>query len=128
MGMEHRVSFPSGVIPAWTAVRGLFGTDYVVQLRMINGELSYPDELPPEPWTELRLGTPDGMITVRRDGTELACITWGNAGPGMVEAWNAVTWAFAAAGAGTIKTSACSLTPQQFREANKFPAALRGLS
>ena len=46
---------------------------------MINGELAFPDEPPPDDWTELRVGTPAGMITLRRTAAEINLVVWGNA-------------------------------------------------
>jgi hypothetical protein len=70
MGMAQSVTFPAGSLPSWSAVQDLLASrGFPVQVRMIDGELAFPDEEPPENWRELRLGTPDGMIvTVRREG------------------------------------------------------------
>src|SRR4051794_39109172 len=102
MGMEQTVAFPTAP-PPWTAVAELLaGRGYAVQMRMIDGELSFPDEQPPEPWRELRVGTPQGMVTVRRAADRVVCVTWGNADAALRQAWNALAWAFAAAGQGMV--------------------------
>ncbi len=80
MGMEQRVSFAGAAAPAWEAVRDLLaGRGFPVQLRMIDGELSFPEDVPPDGWRELRVGTPQGMVTVRREDGGVALMTWGNA-------------------------------------------------
>jgi hypothetical protein len=73
---------------------------------MIDGELAFPDEEPPENWHELRLGTPEGMIvTVRRERDQVVLVVWGNSDARLVQAWNALTCAFAEAGKGTMHTA-----------------------
>jgi hypothetical protein len=55
---------------------------------------------------ERRLGTPDGMIvTVRRERDRVVLVVWGNSDVRLVQAWNALTCAFAEAGNGTIHTA-----------------------
>ena len=66
MGMSQTIACPSGV-PSWPDVAAWLGSHgFPVQLRMIDGQLAFPDEQPPDWWSELRLGTPLGMVTVRR--------------------------------------------------------------
>ena len=122
MGMDQTVTFPGGAVPAWPAVRALLeGHGYPVQTRMIDGELAFPDEAPPEAWHELRLGTPHGMVTARRGPDHVTLVTWGNADAAMLQAWHAVTWAFAAAGGGRV----AGLDADAFRRSADLPAALR---
>jgi hypothetical protein len=98
--MDQTVSF-AGKVPSWPAVADLLARrGFPAQLRMIDGELAFPDEVPPEDWRELRVGTPQGMVTQRREGGAVVCVTWGNADAGMRQAWNALAWAFARAGGG----------------------------
>src|SRR5205814_1612460 len=62
MGMSQTVTFSQGKPPAWPAVRDLLaGRGYPVQMRMIDGELAFPDEEPPETWRELRVASSQGM-------------------------------------------------------------------
>ena len=125
MGMQQVVRFDPGAPPAWEAVRELLGrSGYPVQVRMINGELAFPDEAPPEPWQELRLGTPAGMVTVRNEQGRLVFVTWGNADPALFQAWNALAWAFAEAGNGRIETGQAALTPGEFRRQADLPGKL----
>ena len=106
MGMEQTVTFPSGGVPAWTTVCGLLAErGWRVQMRMIDGELAFPDEAPKEPWRELRVGGPGGMVTLRREENQVACVTWGNADATLTGLWNALAWALAAAGQGQILTA-----------------------
>ncbi len=126
MGMEQRVQFQGGSIPTWQAVRDLLVRHgYPVQLRMIDGELSLPDEIPPLPWRELRVGTPQGMITLRRQNDAVVCVTWGNADISLRQAWNALTWALAATGNGTIETSRGARDAAAFRRETELPETLR---
>src|SRR5947209_20453200 len=99
MRMEQTVTFPASSPPSWSAARDLLASRGLhVQVRMIDGELAFPDEEPPENWRELRLGTTDGMtLTVRRDRDRVVLVVWGNADAGLVQARNALTWAFAEA-------------------------------
>ena len=80
MGLDQRIIFPPGLAPPWPAfVDRLKAHGVGCQLRMIDGELSFPDETPPEDWRELRLSTPHGMITLRRELDGLSLVIWGNA-------------------------------------------------
>ena len=88
MGMEQTVIFPGKPVPSWTAARDLLAARGLpLQMRMIDGQLAFPDEEPPEPWSELRFNLPGGMVTVRREGERLVFVAWGNADdtqrPGM---------------------------------------------
>ena len=48
MGMEQTVTFPAGSPCSWPAARALLASrGFPVQVRMIDGELSSPDEEPP---------------------------------------------------------------------------------
>jgi hypothetical protein len=125
MGMEQIVTFPQGSPPAWTAVAELLaGHGFPAQTRMIDGQLAFPDETPPDDWRELRLGTPQGMVTLRREADRMVCVTWGNADAAMLRAWNAVTWAVAAAGGGQVLTPDGPLDAAAFRRGADLPPGL----
>jgi len=95
MGMTQSVRFPSGV-PTWPALRDqLAGRGLSFQMRMIDGQLAFPDEEPPDNWSEVRIGLPQGMITLRREADGIAFVVWGNADAALVEAWNALVRACA---------------------------------
>src|SRR6266404_958649 len=105
MGMEQTVTFVPDNLPTFEAVRTLLAArGFPLQLRMIDGELAFPDEKPSEGWRELRVGTPQGMITLRRDADRISFVTWGNADRALTQAWNALVWACAHAGGGQILT------------------------
>jgi hypothetical protein len=126
MGMDQAVTF-ADTIPSWNAVQELLaGRGYPVQMRMIDGELAFPDEAPPEAWRELRVGTAQGMVTLRRDGQSLVFVTWGNADAPMRQAWNALTWAYAKAGGGQIHTGAAVKSADEFQGHAEMPEVLRG--
>src|SRR5882672_4369076 len=100
MGMERIVSF-SGTPPTWQAVaRVLSERGWAVEMRMIDNELAFPDEQPPENWREIRVGASGAMVTVRRREREVALVAWGNADENQRQLWQRLAWAFAHAGAG----------------------------
>lgn len=122
MGMERRILYAEQP-PRWEQIASaLAERQYPVEMRMIDGELAFPDEMPPESWQELRVGTPQGMITLRREGEALTVVTWGNADTSMQQAWNALTWACAQAGGGRIETDQGRLTAAEFSAAFPLPA------
>jgi hypothetical protein len=121
MGLELSVKF-SGEVPAWATMRAMFDRmQYPVQVRMIDGELAFPDEEPPAAWRELRLGTPGGMVSVRREPSRATFVIWGNADANLLRARNALVWAFAEAGAGVVLTDAGERSAAAFRSANELP-------
>jgi hypothetical protein len=88
--------------------------------------LAFPDETPPDAWCELRVGTPHGMVTLRRDHDRVALVTWGNADVAMMQAWNALIWAVAEVGGGRVDTPQGLQTAAEFRRSADLPAVLRG--
>lgn len=103
---------------SWAEFSNLLAAkSFPVQLRMIDGELSFPDELPAENWRDLRVGSPQGMITLRRDDSAIAVVTWGDADPAMRQAWNALAWAAAEVTAGHVD----SQTPPKFAAGVEMP-------
>jgi len=129
MGMVQTVTFPAGTPVSWPATRDLLASHrFAVQVSMIDGELAFPDEEPPENWRELRLATPEGMVvTARRERDQLVLVVWGNADAGLVQAWNAITWAFAEAGNGQIQTGdGLAQTAAEYMSRVDLPASLRG--
>ncbi|MBY0526682.1 MAG: hypothetical protein K2R98_25015 [Gemmataceae bacterium] len=123
MGMEQVVTYGEGV-PPWTAVTKRLER-YPCQMRMIDGQLAFPDEMPSEDWHELRIGTPQGMVTVRREADRVVLVTWGNADPGLRQGWNALTWAFADAGAGQVLAEQGPCTAAEYRQQVDLPEALK---
>jgi hypothetical protein len=122
MGMEQTVVFEPGTVPTWAAVRDLLASrSFPVLMRMIDGQLAFPDEMPPETWQELRVGTAHGMITLRRDGDRIQTVTWGNADAAMVRAWNTLTWAVAAAGSGRVLAPSGPMTAAGYQRSADLP-------
>ncbi|MCC6416643.1 MAG: hypothetical protein IT429_00160 [Gemmataceae bacterium] len=127
MGMEQRVTFGTAARPLWPAVGELLSVrGFPVQMRMIDGELAFPDEAPPDNWRELRLGVPAGMVTLRRDEASATLVVWGNADPGLRQAWNALTWACAEVTGGRIDTPEGAVSAKDFQARAELPEGLRG--
>jgi hypothetical protein len=88
---------------SWPAVHDLLARGgMALTMRMIDGQPAFPDEAPAVNWREIRVAAADGMVTIRREGDGVAFVTWGNAGRGLLQAANALAWAFAETGPGTI--------------------------
>lgn len=120
MGMEHLVSFAAAA-PAWTAISSLLAQHgFPAVPCMIDGQFVDPDDAVPDSWRELRLSTPQGMVTLRRDSDGLRAVTWGNADASLRQAWNAVAWAAAHAGTGRVD----ALPAADFRRQADLPPAL----
>ena len=126
MGMDLTVTF-GGDVPAWQAVHDLLvGRGFPVQVRMIDGELAFPHEQPPEGWRELRVAGPAGsMVTVRREPGRVVLVVWGNADAASRQAWHALAWAFAEAGGGVVQTSLGPASAADFHRTMEVPDALR---
>jgi hypothetical protein len=124
MGVEQSVTF-AGPVPDWPAVRARLGErNYPVQMRMIEGELAFPDEAPPAEWREIRVGTPGGMVTLRREPGRVTFVVWGNADAAMLRARNALMWAFAEAGSGQVDGTQAA---EEFRQSADVPEEIRAL-
>jgi hypothetical protein len=54
------------------------------QLVMVDGALVMPLAPVPDTWTEVRVRTPEGMLTLRRQGADVAVIVFGNATPQLL--------------------------------------------
>ena len=105
MGMELSVRFRNSP-PTWKAVRDMLAErGQSIQVCMIDGELAFPDEQPQESWSELRLKTPDGMITVRRMADRVVFVTWGNVGETLLEQRNVLAKVFAECGHGVVEAA-----------------------
>jgi len=88
MGAE-RIIVLQGPI-AWESLRDrLSASGFPPVVRMIDGLPAFPDESPDAAWKELRLGFTSGMVTLRRDGTSIRCITWGTDDPALMQARDA---------------------------------------
>jgi hypothetical protein len=84
MGLQRDVTF-TGEPPAWQALRDRLAAARVsVAVRMIDNMPAFPDEAPEPGWRELRLGTPHGMVTLRRTPGGVSVMVWGNAEPALL--------------------------------------------
>ena len=115
MGMDLRVEFDGNEPPPWPAVAAaLQPRGWAVTMRMIDNELAFPDETPPESWRELRVGGDGAMVTVRRLADGVALVAWGNADAAQRRLWHRLAWAFAQAGGGVVLTDAGTQTASDF--------------
>ena len=104
MGMDQKVLFAPDRLPAWPQIREAFiAAGQPVQMRMIDGQLAFPDEEPPADWRELRVGTTAGMISLRREADGLALVVWGNADPPLRASWNALATALVTLTGGRVQ-------------------------
>lgn len=126
MGLDQSVTFPTATAPGYPEVGELLNRHgFPVQLRMIDGQLAFPDETPPDNWQELRLGTPQGMVTIRKQPGRFTCVTWGNADRMLLQAWNAVAWAIAEAAGGKVETPTGAMSPADFRAHADLPPQVK---
>jgi hypothetical protein len=105
MGMEQTVILPVGGLSCWSEARALLASRGIpIQVRMIDGELAFPDEEPSEDWRELRVGAPGGqMVTIKHAPDRFTFVVWGNADAKLLEFRDALAQAFADAGHGQIQ-------------------------
>lgn len=100
MGVDHSVRLGPGGMPKWSAVaERLASRGIEAVLRMIDGELAFPDEMPPDDWRELRVGMEPGMVTVRREAEGVTLVVWGNASDEMLRSRDVLGQAFVEASA-----------------------------
>jgi hypothetical protein len=126
MGMEQRVAFGAEAAPLWPAVPELLARyGCPVQLRMIDGELAFPDETPPEGWREIRLSGAGGMVTLRRDPGGVTLVIWGNADEALRQLWHALTWACAEATGGQVAAAEGAVSAAEFRRRAELPPGCR---
>ncbi len=126
MGIEYIVRFSGAPVPPLPRILAVLAAhNFPAQVRMVDGELTLPDEMLPDGWKDIRLGTAAGMVTLVRRGEELAVVTWGNADDALQRAWNAVAWATAKAGEGKIAAPGGEKSPEDFRTAVPMPQVLQ---
>lgn len=78
MGLDRKIVLQAP--PAWQTWTGrLAQQGLTATLRMVDGELAFPDEVPAESWRELRISLPAGMVTLRREDDGVRLVVWGNA-------------------------------------------------
>jgi hypothetical protein len=96
VGMDQKIVFSRDKAMAWPAlVERMAMKDVPIDLRMIDGQLAFPDESPPDTWRELRIGTTAGMITLRREDDGVTLVIWGNADEKLRAATNELAKAIA---------------------------------
>ncbi len=122
MGMEHKVNIARSTAIVWTELTAqCTARAFPLQLRMIDGELAFPDETPPHDWRELRVSTSGGMITLRRDNEAIGVVVWGNADDAMRQAWNALTLVLARVTGGSIIVDGETKTADVFAASANLP-------
>jgi hypothetical protein len=121
MGMDQKVTFSPDRVPPWPRLWELLSARGLApQLRMIDGELAFPDEEPAATWYELRVGTSSGMVTLRRESDGVRLVTWGNADDALRRAWNVLTWAVAELSDGTVDAATGPLCAAEFAKSVKL--------
>ncbi len=76
--------------PAWAAVLGeLRAAGFTPVVKMVDGLPAFPDELPADDCSEVRLGFPAGMVTLARTAGGVRCVVWGTADAGLLAARDA---------------------------------------
>jgi hypothetical protein len=127
MGLDQKVVLPEGQSPSWPAARDLLAArGCMLQIRMIDGELAFPDEEPSDQWRELRVATQEGQpITVKRNSDEVQLVIWGNADQRLIQAWNALTWAFAETGQGMVHTEQGAASAIEYLKQADLPESVR---
>ena len=87
MGMSKSVAFDNAV-PSWQQIQSAAAqAGLPLSLRMIDNLPAFPDELPEEGWQELRVGSPHGMMTLRKARKSIDCTVWGNADGQLQSDW-----------------------------------------
>ncbi len=120
MGMELTATF-GGNTPSWQAILTQWQRAGIpVIVRMIDGQLAFPDEIPGDDWKEIRVSTPVGMLTLRRTDQRIASVIWGNADDELVRHWRISAWACASAGAGRIATSTGEESAEEFSRSQRL--------
>lgn len=123
MGLERVIRIADETPASWAAIRSRLGSvGESPTLRMIDSELAFPEETPSDNWQELRVALTGGMVTLRRSQHGLTCVTWGNADPALLRAWNLLTWAAASSTGGLIQLESDFSTAEAFAAQHKlFP-------
>jgi len=93
MGMTTHIATKT---PAnWQAiVASLKAQGIDVQMRLIDGQLAFPDEQPAEHWRELRVASSGRMVTIARKEAGIDLVCWGNADEMALKFRDALAGAF----------------------------------
>jgi len=121
MGLDRKVLLKSNPTPAWASWTTLLAQRQLsVQIRMIDGQLAFPDEIPDDTWQELRVGLPACMLTLRREPDGIRVVTWGNASPDALREWKMTIWAIAKAGEGEVESDSGPQSADEFAGAEQL--------
>lgn len=103
MGQLRTVRFPNRTLPTWESVRiHLLNSEPEFAIRMIDNLPAFPDEIPEDGWSELRIAFPAGMVTLR-SGVEIwTGLVWGNADTELIRSRDRLISACAEAGQGVV--------------------------
>jgi hypothetical protein len=90
MGQERLVGKAR---PLAEALAALAADGHVYPIVMVDGQLTHPSAALPTAWSEVRLRTPAGMVTVGR-GAGVVVKVFGNADPALLETRDRIARAF----------------------------------
>jgi hypothetical protein len=76
------------------ALSALAAGGIACQVLMVDGNLVMPTAPVPPSWREVRLRSPAGMVTLRRQGDQIAAVVFGNAAPALVAVSEKIVAAF----------------------------------
>lgn len=105
MGIERRVDFPREMQFSWESFFEILqksGETPIV--RMIDGLPAFPEEMPSETWSDVRISLRGGMITLRRQESPptIRCVAWGTSDASLLASLEVATMAVAQAGNGEV--------------------------
>jgi len=102
VGLQRVVKLSHGE-PSFVAVAEKWAeSGEPLTVRMIDGLPAFPDEMPPDGWKEVRVSVPSGMITLRREAGQWACVVWGSADNALLTARDQLCDTIASVGRGTV--------------------------
>jgi hypothetical protein len=94
VGVDVTVKLGPAGAPSWSVVTARLASRGIsVPLRMIDDQLAFPDESPPDDWRELRVASPTGMITIRRTAETITLVTWANIDDATRATRDSLAWA-----------------------------------
>jgi hypothetical protein len=84
MGLDQTVARP-GPLPLDALLARLAGDGLACTVAMIDRQLVDPRQPPPSTWSEARLRTPSGMVTLARTSDGVRVLVFGNADAPLIE-------------------------------------------
>ncbi len=116
MGLDQKVLSTRAQEPAWARVALTMAEQgSPLQMRMIDGQLAFPDEDPAAEWNELRVAGAAGMVTLRRVPDGMQFVVWGNADPALFRLWSQLTWAWAHLSGADVEAEGKRYSATEFR-------------